>query len=272
MEIRSARAIEPPSSLPITDCASPNHGVRKNGKTPDAIILHYTGVPTAEAAVALLCDPRTEVSAHYVILPDGRILRLVPEPRRAWHAGRGYWAGETDMNDVSIGVEIAHPGHRDGRAAFPYPDAQIASVIALCQDVSSRWAIAPERVLAHSDIAPDRKIDPGEFFPWNQLGEAGVGCYVPPCPITEGPRLARGAQGEEVEAMQAMLARYGYGVSQSGVLDESSECALRAFQRHFRPALIDGVADVSTLATLRRLLARLGRTRNPPVGESVAFA
>ncbi|ACK52435.1 N-acetylmuramyl-L-alanine amidase, negative regulator of AmpC, AmpD [Methylocella silvestris BL2] len=243
------------SALPMTLRASPNHGERKGGKTPNSLILHYTGVPTGEAAVALLCDPASEVSAHYVVMPDGEIMLLVPEARRAWHAGRGIWAGETDMNDVSIGIEIAHPGHKNGRAAHPYPEAQIASVTALCGDIVERWRIAPDRVLAHSDIAPDRKIDPGEFFPWDWLAHAGIGHYVAPCPISAGPRLDHNSRGAEVEELQAMLGAYGYGAPVSGAYDARTQCVIRAFQRHFRPALVDGIADFSTVATLRKLLA-----------------
>lgn len=257
MAIHSALAIESTALPPRRSFSSPNHGERKNGKTPNALILHYTGIATVEAAVALLCDPASEVSAHYVVTPQGEILSLVAEERRAWHAGRGSWAGETDMNDVSIGVEIAHAGHRDGRAAYPYPGAQIEAVVALCKEIAGRWPIPPQRVLAHSDAAPDRKIDPGEFFPWARLAQAGVGHYVAPCPIVEGPRLSRGDEGPQVAALQAALANYGYGALQSGVYDAMTEFVTRAFQRHFRPELVDGVADFSTIATLRKLLAAL---------------
>ncbi len=252
---RDITPIKPDCALSAAFCASPNHGERKGGRTPDSLILHYTGVATGEAALRLLCDPAKQVSAHYVVMPDGDLLQLVPEARRAWHAGRGSWAGETDMNDVSIGVEIAHRGHKDGAAAYPYPEAQIATVIALCRDIVARWKIAPHRVLAHSDVAPDRKIDPGEFFPWPRLAKAGVGHYVAPCPIADGPRIDAGASGAEVEELQAMLARYGYGVDVNAAYDAKTQTVIRAFQRHFRPALVDGEADFSTMATLRKLLA-----------------
>lgn len=248
-------AIKLDTALTATPCASPNHGERKRGKTPDSLILHYTGLKTGEAALRLLCDPVTQVSAHYVVMPDGALHQLVPEIRRAWHAGVGVWAGESDMNDVSIGIEIAHQGHKDGAAAYPYPAAQIATVIALSRDIATRWDIAPDRVLAHSDIAPHRKIDPGEFFPWPYLAKAGVGHYVTPCPIVDGQRLEPGAQGAEVEDLQASLARYGYGVAITGRYDARTQAVIRAFQRHFRPALVDGLADVSTVATLHKLLA-----------------
>jgi N-acetylmuramoyl-L-alanine amidase len=252
--VRDITAIKLDTDLIATPCASPNHGERKRGRTPDSLILHYTGLHTGEAAIKLLCDPVTQVSAHYVVMPDGALLQLVPEARRAWHAGVGVWAGETDMNDVSIGIEIAHQGHKDGAAAYPYPAAQIATVIALGHDIIARWGIAPHRVLAHSDIAPHRKIDPGEFFPWPHLAKVGVGHYVPPCPITDGPRLEPGAEGVEVEELQTMLADYGYGAEISAVYDARTQLIVRAFQRHFRPALVDGAADLSTVATLRKLL------------------
>jgi N-acetylmuramoyl-L-alanine amidase len=217
--------------------------------------LHYTGVATGEAAVKLLCDPVRQVSSHYVVMLDGALLQLVAESRRAWHAGRGVWDGETDMNDVSIGIEIAHQGHKEGAAAYPYPEAQIASVIALSRDIISRWDIAPHRVLAHSDTAPDRKIDPGEFFPWGELARAGIGHYVDPAPILDGPCLEPGAFGPEVEELQTLLSSYGYGVEINARYDARTEAVVRAFQRHFRPARVDGWADFSTVETLRRLLA-----------------
>jgi N-acetylmuramoyl-L-alanine amidase len=164
--------------LPATLDPSPNHGERKGGRTPDSILLHYTGLPTGEAALRQLCNPATEVSSHYLVWEDGRLFQLVPEARRAWHAGRGIWAGESDMNDVSIGIEIANFGPRGGWPA--YPSAQIETVIALCQDIITRWHIRPERVLAHSDVSHGRKIDPGEHFPWGQLAKAGIGHYVTP--------------------------------------------------------------------------------------------
>ncbi|MEJ0095289.1 MAG: N-acetylmuramoyl-L-alanine amidase [Methylocella sp.] len=245
--------MKPDTALSATVRPSPNHGERKGGRVPNSLILHYTGLTSGEAAVQLLCDPVAEVSSHYLVLEDGSLLQLVPESRRAWHAGRGVWAGESDMNDVSIGIEVAHPGHKGGSP--PYPSAQIATVIALCQDILSRHAIPPQRVLGHSDIAPYRKIDPGEFFPWSYLAKAGVGHYVAPCAIGDSPRLEQGAQGSEVEELQAALISYGYDLDVTGLFDAKTETIVRAFQRHFRPALVDGVADFSTITTLRKLIA-----------------
>jgi N-acetylmuramoyl-L-alanine amidase len=251
--------LKPDSSLPATLDPSPNHGERKGGRTPDSILLHYTGLPTGEVALRQLCDPATEVSSHYLVWEDGRLFQLVPEARRAWHAGRGIWAGEIDMNDVSIGIEIANSGYRGGSPA--YPSTQIETVIALCQDIIARWHIRPERVLAHSDVSHNRKIDPGEHFPWGQLAKAGIGHYVTPSAIVQdGPRLELGAKGPEVEALQAMLASYGYGLDMTGLYDTMTESAITAFQRHFRQARVDGISDRSTITTLRRLISSLANS------------
>jgi N-acetylmuramoyl-L-alanine amidase len=229
---------------------SPNHGPRRM-KGPDLIVLHYTGMATGAAALARLCDPASEVSAHYLIEEDGRIFQLVPEVRRAWHAGQSCWAGEADMNSASIGIELQNGGHDFGTP--PFADRQIEALIALCRDIQSRHGIAPQHILAHSDIAPGRKIDPGEYFPWARLAAAGVGHYVEPHPIGKDVPLECGAHGKRVEDLQGMLAAYGYGIDVNGHYDEKMETIVAAFQRHFRPARVDGKADRSTIATLRDL-------------------
>ena len=243
---------------PESPCAekvfpSPNHGERKQDRRPDMLILHYTGMPVAGEALQWLCNPVSGVSAHYFVFEDGQTLQLVPEGRRAWHAGAGAWAGDTDINSASIGIEIANPGHDGGLP--PFPDQQIARLIDLARDIVRRWSIAPERVLAHSDTAPSRKQDPGERFPWERLHAAGVGHWVLPCAIRDGRFFARGDRGEPIEALQAMLAMYGYGVPVDGAFEEATEAAVTAFQRHFRPLRVDGVADASTITTLRDLIA-----------------
>ncbi len=250
-----------PDSLLARAHPSPNYGERR-GMAPGAIILHYTGMASGAAALARLCDPKAEVSAHYFLDDDGTILQLVPEARRAWHAGQSCWAGETDMNSASIGIEIQNGGHEFGAA--PYPEAQIEALIALCRDIMNRHAIAPSRVLAHSDIAPGRKIDPGEYFPWGTLAAAGVGHYVPPHPIGDDVPLKIGAGGEKVEELQAMLASYGYDIGVSGRYDEKTEKVVAAFQRHFRRGRVDGKADFSTLATLRDLLVPYSAATGAP--------
>ena len=234
---------------------SPNHGERRDGRRPDMLILHYTGMPTAAGALARLCDPTSEVSAHYLVREDGHVLQLVPEGRRAWHAGAGSWAGETDINSCSIGIEIVHPGHEGGLP--PYPVRQIEIVTALAKDITTRWSIVPERVLGHSDVAPDRKEDPGENFPWAALHAAGIGHWVEPAPLVEGRAFAAGDQGPSVEALQAMFALYGYPVGLGGVFDETTSAVVTAFQRHFRQERVDGRADRSTIETLRALIAAL---------------
>jgi N-acetylmuramoyl-L-alanine amidase len=255
----------PDSPLAERFYPSPNHGERVGPL--DALVLHYTGMPTGEAALDLLTTEAGGVSCHYLVWEDGRIWQLAPEGRRAWHAGKSFWAGESDLNSRSIGIEIVHPGHRvglpagpdnDEGGAPPYPNAQIAAVIALCRDVCARNGIAPARVLAHSDIAPARKIDPGEFFPWRLLHEAGVGLWVEPAPIRPGPVYAQGALGPPVAALQRMLAVFGYGVGVTGAYDAATRDVVAAFQRHFRPERVDGVADLSTLETLRAVICAQG--------------
>lgn len=238
---------------------SPNHEARRGCQNPDLLLLHYTGMPDHMEALARLCDAEAKVSAHYFVHEDGSILQMVPEEFRAWHAGAAEWAGETDINSRSIGIEIANVGHDGDLPTFP--EAQIAAVIALCRDIIARnRKMKPWRVLAHSDVAPARKKDPGERFPWDRLAAAGIGHWVEPVAISDGPRFARGDEGPPVQAIQAMLGLYGYGLKVSGVFDEATELVVTAFQRHFRPAKVDGVADVSTMTTLRALLAALPAT------------
>ncbi len=230
---------------------SPNHGERL--RPISMLILHYTGMPTASSALDLLRGPEAEVSAHYFVDENGEVLQLVPEARRAWHAGKSFWAGETDINSASIGVEIVHPGHDDPR---PYPLRQIEAVAALARDICARNAIPRERVLAHSDIAVTRKIDPGEFFPWDALASRGVGHYVPPAPLDAPGAFEPGDRGA-VAALQSQLRAYGYNLVPTGNYDEATTEVIKAFQRHFRPRKVDGRADASTLATLESLLKAL---------------
>jgi N-acetylmuramoyl-L-alanine amidase len=246
-----------PSPPRFEHSPSPNHGERAPGKPVDTIVLHYTGMPSAERALRWLRDPESGVSSHYFVFEDGRIAQLVDEDRRAWHAGKSFWAGETDINSRSIGIEIANPGHEFGYV--PFPDAQIAAVIDLCRDILTRHAIPPERILAHSDIAPLRKEDPGELFPWDRLHAVGIGHWVPPVePLVDGPALQVGDAGEAVAGLKARLAAYGYGIAAGMAFDVDTAAVVTAFQRHFRQARVDGVADFSTIATLDRLLAALG--------------
>jgi N-acetylmuramoyl-L-alanine amidase len=244
---------------PVADefIPSPNHNERRGFSRPDCVILHYTGMPTGAEALAWLCNRASEVSSHYFVWEDGRVVQLVPEDRRAWHAGRSFWKGESDLNSASIGVEIVNPGHASGPGDSdppPFPLKQIEGVVALLRDIGARHNIAPERVLAHSDIAPARKIDPGEKFPWETLWRAGIGHWTAPAPIEGGAIYRRGQEGPPIRALQALLALYGYGVELTGVYDGQTQTVVAALQRHFRPARVDGEADVSTLATLRALI------------------
>ncbi|WP_086994687.1 N-acetylmuramoyl-L-alanine amidase [Rhizobium sullae] len=236
---------------------SPNHGERAGGRKPEMIILHYTGMPTAEGALDWLCREESQVSCHYFVHENGDVVQLVPEARRAWHAGTGSWHDEGDINSRSIGIEIANAGHPGGLP--DYPKEQIAAVIELCRDCGERWSIAPERVLAHSDVAPVRKVDPGEKFPWAELHHAGVGHWVEPAPITGGRFFQRGDCGQPVEALQSMLSLYGYATEITGEFSDKTAGDVEAFQRHFRQERVDGIADFSTIDTLHRLLSALPR-------------
>ena len=238
----------PDSPLVDRVVPSPNHGARR-GRAIDALILHYTGMATGEAALARLCDPATEVSCHYLVWEDGRIDQLVAEAGRAWHAGRSFWQGERDLNGISIGIEIVNAGHDGG--CQPYPDAQVEAVIALGQDICRRHAIAPARVLAHSDIAPDRKTDPGEWFPWEWLAGAGLGLCVVPDPSSDDTVLRVGDVGQLVAALQNDLARLGFEVAATGTFCPVTERAVTAFQRHHRREHVDGHADGQTRSRLR---------------------
>lgn len=236
---------------------SPNHGERAGGRKPDMILLHYTGMGTAAGALDWLCREESQVSSHYFVFEDGRVVQLVPEERRAWHAGKSVWHKEGDINSMSIGIEIANAGHPGGLPEFP--DAQVQAVIELCRDCGHRWAIAPERVLGHSDVAPVRKVDPGEKFPWARLAAAGVGHWVEPTPITGGRFFQKGDVGQPIEALQSMLSLYGYATEIDGEFSVKLEGDVEAFQRHFRQDRVDGIADFSTIDTLHRLLKALPR-------------
>ncbi len=246
----------PDSLLAARFVRSPNFGDRRGGPL-NCLILHYTGMPTGEAALDLLTDPASEVSSHYFVWEDGRIDQLVAERARAWHAGKAFWKGETDLNSISIGIEIVNPGHDGGSP--PFPDRQIAATTALARDLLSRWNIPPERVLAHSDVAPGRKRDPGEAFPWRRLWEGGVGRWVEPAPIGGAALFRHEEEGPPVRALQAMLALYGYGLELTGVYDRRTRAVVEAFQRHFRPERADGQADASTVATLKALIEGLAK-------------
>ena len=239
--------------LIVRDVPSPNFDARRS--PPDMLVLHYTGMRTADEAVARLCDPEAKVSAHYVVDEDGSILRLVEEERRAWHAGKGSWQGETDCNAASIGIEIVNPGHEFGYRDFP--DVQIDAVISLVSDIRTRWTIPDVRIIGHSDLAPERKQDPGERFPWKRLASVGHGLWFEPAPeriAALGVPLGVGDEGLGVIVLRAGLHRLGYGLTPGGTYDEATKLTIEAFQRHWRPAQVDGIADGETRATLMGVL------------------
>lgn len=215
------------------------------------VVLHYTGMQSGEAALARMRDPEAKVSAHWMIEEDGRVFRLVPEERRAWHAGVSFWKGERDINAVSIGIELVNPGHEFGYRAFPEP--QILSLLTLLDDIRTRWSVPNNRILGHSDVAPARKTDPGELFPWATLAAAGHGIWAEP-PPSPGQPLGLGEEGTGVFAMQAGLTRLGYDLPPSGRYDEDTATVVSAFQRHWRPSKVDGIADGETRARLVALL------------------
>jgi N-acetylmuramoyl-L-alanine amidase len=236
--------------MDLIPAPSPNFDIRKS--PPDMVVLHYTGMPTGEGALARMRDPEAKVSAHYMVELDGRIFSLVAEARRAWHAGVSFWKGERDINSASIGIEMVNAGHDDG-GYHAFPDAQIEAVIALLSDIRSRWEIDGDRILGHSDVAPDRKEDPGELFPWKRLAQAGHGYWVEPDAAPGNP-LTIGDDGPGVFLLQAGLTRLGYDSAPSGQYDEHTATIVRAFQRHWRPEGVDGIADGETRARLMALL------------------
>ena len=231
---------------------SPNHGPRAGGKSIDMLLLHYTGMESEEGALTWLTNPQSQVSAHYFVGEDGRIVQMVEESERAWHAGVSSWAGETDINSCSIGVEIANPGHEFGYRSFP--PVQVRAVVALCGDILAHHPIPPQRVLAHSDVAPLRKEDPGELFPWGELAADGIGHWVMPEMVVAGGELKLGDSGPKVQQLKRRFRTYGYGIGETDEFDAEMAAVVRAFQRHFRPALVDGIADISTNTTLDKLL------------------
>jgi N-acetylmuramoyl-L-alanine amidase len=236
------------SGIEIRERPSPNHGDR--GQPPhmrpiNMLVLHYTGMQSAEAAIERLCDPEAKVSAHYVVEEDGALWRLVPEERRAFHAGVSCWEGEHDLNWVSIGIEIVNPGHEWGYR--PFPEAQMAVVEHLCRDLAGRYRIPRHRIVGHSDIAPDRKSDPGELFDWPRLARAGIGLWPEPQPQF-ARRRGRGVGVIERAAALSDLARIGYCVNRG-----TEAVALAAFQRRFRPERWDGLFDGETCLRLRQV-------------------
>jgi N-acetylmuramoyl-L-alanine amidase len=237
---------------------SPHFEPRRGKARADMLILHYTGMMSAPRVIAWFASPASKLSSHYVVDEAGHITQMVSERDRAWHAGVGSWAGETDINSASIGIEIQNPGHDLGYPDFP--EAQMRAVIALSRDIVERNHIPPTRVLAHSDVSPGRKIDPGEKFDWPAMHAGGVGHWVAPVPLDEADGgLGAGASDPAILRATSLLARYGYGIAPASTLDAAGAKVVRAFQLHFRPARPDGRLDRSTLATLEALVAAAER-------------
>ncbi len=238
----------------MIEVPSPNHEPRKDDAAVDILLLHYTGMESGGGALERLCDPAAKVSAHYLIEEDGRVFHLVAEHRRAWHAGLACWAGERDVNSRSIGIELVNPGHAFGYR--PFPEAQMQALIALCRGILARHPIPPHRVLAHSDVAPARKQDPGELFDWQRLAAAGIGVWP--------------SGAEEVKAVPPIswflggLTRFGYCAPDGERSETATEQVLAAFQRHFRPDSVTGRPDAGTAARLKGLLAFLDRGAETP--------
>ena len=238
-------------TIPVIE--RPSASFDERASAIDMLVLHYTAMETAQAALARMCDPAAKVSAHYLIDEAGAVYALVPEDKRAWHAGVASWAGVSDINGCSIGIELANLGHEFGCPAFP--EAQMMALEALVVEIVARHAIPASRVLGHSDVAPTRKRDPGERFDWRRLARAGIGVWPDElvAPIA-GPGLSLGDTGEDVVLLQESLARFGYAVAADGAYGATTQAVVTALQRHWRPSSVDGAADGETQSILRALL------------------
>jgi N-acetylmuramoyl-L-alanine amidase len=225
----------------LIDHPSPNSEARRDGAAPSFVVLHYTGMKSGADALTRLSDPASKVSAHYVVEEDGRVFNLVDESQRAWHAGLSFWRGITDINSASIGIEIVNPGHEFGYRAFPL--AQMQAVAALCADIKTRYTLPADAFLAHSDIAPLRKEDPGELFDWKMLAQQGIGLW----PQTEA--LEQKAMG--ADEAKDLLARFGFAAPQN---DDELKKTLIAFQRRYDQQNVSGELKGATPSRLRALV------------------
>ena len=221
----------------------------------DTLVLHYTGMPSKADAIGWLCAPEAKVSAHYVVEEDGTVIQLVPEAARAWHAGVSSWAGRSGLNDTSIGIEIVNPGHEHGYRDFP--ERQIEAVTDLVLDILARRTIPPRRVLAHADIAPTRKEDPGERFPWRRLAEHGACVFCEPIVVDDGTApVELRERSEASEGLLRDLKTFGYDVDSNTEFTHIAKACVVAFQRRFLPHRVDGIADATLLATLHEAARR----------------
>ena len=245
--------------LDIIQRSSPNFDHRREKQTPEMLIIHYTGMTDNQEAIKRLCDPNSAVSTHYVIDDVGKCLQLVDENNRAWHAGVSSWAGNSDINSCSIGVELCNPGHEHGYKRFP--EKQMATLLRLGGDILARHSILPQFVLGHSDVAPTRKLDPGEFFDWRTLADHGIGMW-PDRSAAADKHATRetncDGDDRDVALLQGKLARFGYGIEITGAYDEQTTLVVMAFQRHFRQNRITGNLDMESEFILDNLLLQLG--------------
>jgi N-acetylmuramoyl-L-alanine amidase len=235
----------------IENHSSPNFGPRRDVAAPDMVVLHYTGMDTAEAAIARLADPASEVSAHYLVDLDGRVVRLVDEDMRAWHAGAASWGGEADVNSRSIGIEMVNSGRELGYPPFPEP--QIAALETLLADILERHAIVPERVVGHACVAPGRKADPGEKFDWRRLARRGMSVWLDPEPVDPG---VAGPGAADAVRFQSAARRFGYAAPDSGAWCEPTRAVWRAFLMRFLPFEADAPPHRTGVRHLERLAAR----------------
>lgn len=226
--------------LKIVQKVSPNRGPRRNSARPDLVVLHYTGMASADAALARLCDPAAQVSAHYLVSESGAVWQLVPEAERAWHAGIGRWGNVIDVNSHSIGIELANPG--PSMDCPPFPQPQIAVLETLLDMVRERWSIPPARVIAHSDAAPGRKIDPGRKFDWRRLASGKRAVWLEPAPSLA--RLAMPCWQD----FQTAAARFGYAAPTGDWWP-----VLEAFRLRFRPHVAGGALQAVDVALMQAL-------------------
>ena len=233
--------------MEIVNYTSPNFGERAPGFRVNLLLIHYTGMKTFDQALERLCDPSAGVSSHYLISETGGIYQLVDEAHRAWHAGVSFWHGETDINSLSIGIELVNPGHDNGYQ--PFPEKQMLSLIYLCREILQRHNIPQRRVLGHSDVSPGRKRDPGELFDWRRLAKSGVG-YWP-----SEKKFPLVFDSNSIVDRQSKLKRLGYNIELSGNCDSKSKSVVAAFQRHWVPKNVSGVFDNETSCMLERLIA-----------------
>ncbi|NVJ70081.1 MAG: N-acetylmuramoyl-L-alanine amidase [Alphaproteobacteria bacterium] len=239
-------------ALELIERPSPNWNERPHGAAIDTVVIHYTGMRSGEEALERLCDPLAEVSAHYLVEEDGRLFKLVEEEKRAWHAGVSAWRGQENLNHTSIGIELVNPGHEFGYREFPGP--QIETLLTLLSGLKTRHTISVEGFVGHSDIAPDRKTDPGELFPWRRLAQAGFGLWSDAEAQSTEMLASIGDYGRNVAMLNKQLGIIGYHLNDAEKFDVATECAVRAFQAHWRPETVSGCYDRGTAARLHDIV------------------